>query len=227
MNVYRFLRLAFWVLTALASGLLAASASSAQGISGRFSSLLDQVSIARGAEEIAPESSAFGCGSGGATARATQSAADYVLFEGGAVRPLALSPDGSKLAVANTPANCLEIYQVSDQQLQLESSVMVGVEPVAVAFNGSDEVWVVNHLSDSVSVVSLAATPRVIATLQVGDEPRDIVSSLGRISPVPLLAPPSEGKITPSLRSTICIVRAPVAPTSGYLTPPLAAQKSS
>ena len=175
MNVYRFLRLAFWVLTALASGLLAASASSAQGISGRFSSLLDQVSIARGAEEIAPESSAFGCGSGGATARATQSAADYVLFEGGAVRPLALSPDGSKLAVANTPANCLEIYQVSDQQLQLESSVMVGVEPVAVAFNGSDEVWVVNHLSDSVSVVSLTATPRVIATLQVGDEPRDIV----------------------------------------------------
>lgn len=175
MDLRRFARLALWVLIALASGVLTASVSSAQGISGRFSSLLDQVSIARGAEEIAPESSAFGCGSGGATARATQSAGDYVLFEGGAVRPLALSSDGSKLAVANTPANCLEIYQVSDQQLQLESSVMVGLEPVAVAFNGSDEVWVVNHLSDSVSVVSLTATPRVIATLQVGDEPRDIV----------------------------------------------------
>ncbi len=40
------------------------------------------------------------------------------------------------------------------------------------------EVWVVNHLSDSVSVVELssaAAAARVVRTLLVGDEPRDIV----------------------------------------------------
>ena len=37
------------------------------------------------------------------------------------------------------------------------------------------EVWVVNHLSDSVSVVTLSGTPRVTRTLLVGDEPRDIV----------------------------------------------------
>ncbi|MFY0536535.1 hypothetical protein [Nannocystis pusilla] len=39
-----------------------------------------------------------------------------------------------------------------------------------------DEVWVVNHLSDSVSIVDVdSATPYVKRTLLVGDEPRDIV----------------------------------------------------
>ncbi|MEM6300461.1 MAG: hypothetical protein AAF749_01895 [Pseudomonadota bacterium] len=52
---------------------------------------------------------------------------------------------------------------------------MVGLEPVAVAFNGEDEAWVVNQLSDSVSIVSLGERPRVLQTLLVGDEPRDIV----------------------------------------------------
>src|SRR5262249_36500363 len=37
------------------------------------------------------------------------------------------------------------------------------------------EVWVVNQLSDSVSVVTLTGTPHVTRTLLVGDEPRDIV----------------------------------------------------
>ena len=55
-------------------------------------------------------------------------------------------------------------------------SVPVGLEPVAVAARTDGEVWVVNHLSDSVSVVDVAADPpRVVRTLLVGDEPRDIV----------------------------------------------------
>ena len=50
------------------------------------------------------------------------------------------------------------------------------MEPVAVAARSDSEAWVVNHLSDSVSVVDLASTPpRVTRTLLVGDEPRDIV----------------------------------------------------
>src|SRR5581483_1617047 len=48
----------------------------------------------------------------------------------------------------------------------------------------SNEAWVVNHLSDSVSIVSLGDEPatdaRVTRTLQVGDEPRDIVFAKGR-----------------------------------------------
>src|SRR5262249_51169861 len=56
-------------------------------------------------------------------------------------------------------------------------SVSVGLEPVAVAVRSQTEVWVVNHLSDSVSVidVSLGVNARVVRTLHVGDEPRDIV----------------------------------------------------
>ncbi|MEM8941607.1 MAG: hypothetical protein AAGC91_05580 [Pseudomonadota bacterium] len=98
-----------------------------------------------------------------------------MLFESGAVRPLAISSSGRKVLVANTPANCLEVYALTEEGLSFETSVMVGLEPVAVAFNGEDEAWVVNQLSDSVSIVALDDRPRVRKTLLVGDEPRDIV----------------------------------------------------
>src|SRR5262249_48969760 len=55
-------------------------------------------------------------------------------------------------------------------------TVPVGYEPVAVAARTDTEVWVVNHLSDSVSIVDLSGPqPRVVRTLLVGDEPRDLV----------------------------------------------------
>ena len=88
---------------------------------------------------------------------------------------MVLSADGRRLYVTNAPANCLEIYAVEGDSLRLASSVAVGLEPVAIAERNANEVWVVNHLSDSVSVVRLDGTPRVLRTLQVGDEPRDIV----------------------------------------------------
>ncbi|HVG85989.1 MAG TPA: hypothetical protein VM820_15790, partial [Vicinamibacterales bacterium] len=50
------------------------------------------------------------------------------------------------------------------------------LEPIAVAARSNNEVWVVNHLSDSVSVIALnGAQPYVKRTLLVADEPRDIV----------------------------------------------------
>jgi YVTN family beta-propeller protein len=98
----------------------------------------------------------------------------YTLFESGHVRPLALSPDGQRLYVVNTPNNCLEVY-ATDATLTPLASIPVGLEPVAVAAPTNDEVWVVNQLSDSVSVVDVSGVPHVKATLLVGDEPRDIV----------------------------------------------------
>jgi cytochrome c peroxidase len=92
------------------------------------------------------------------------------------VRPLALSPDGKTLFATNTPDNRLEIFKVTENGLASSGSVVVGLEPVAVAVRSPTEVWVVNHLSDSVSVVALGPSgPQVIRTLLVGDEPRDIV----------------------------------------------------
>lgn len=99
----------------------------------------------------------------------------YTLFESGQVRPLAWSPDGNRLYVANTPANRLDIFQLENSSLRLVNSVDVGLEPVAVAARDEGEVWVVNHLSDSVSVIDVRSTPHITQTLLVGDEPRDIV----------------------------------------------------
>ncbi len=102
----------------------------------------------------------------------------YTEFESGAVRPLALSADRRWLYATNTPDGRLEILQPSQGGLKRISSVTVGLEPVAVAARpSSTEVWVVNHVSDSVSVVDVGDPqhPRVTRTLHVGDEPRDIV----------------------------------------------------
>src|SRR5581483_4373032 len=107
------------------------------------------------------------------TARAT---AAFVNFETGQVRPLALSPDGTRLFAANTPDNRLEILTVSASGIAHAASVPVGLEPVAVAARSDSEVWVVNHLSDSISIVDVASDPpRVVRTIQTCDEPRDIV----------------------------------------------------
>lgn len=114
---------------------------------------------------------------------AAETSNSYTLFESGQVRPLALSADGHLLFAANTPDNRLEVFAVKKSGLEHCGSISVGLEPVAVAVRKSSEVWVVNHLSDSVSIVKIAhkackkniVPGRVVKTLQVGDEPRDIV----------------------------------------------------
>jgi len=107
---------------------------------------------------------------------ARPSAATFVTFESGQVRPLALSPDGTRLFAVDTPDNRLEVLAVGPSGLTHQASIPVGLEPVAVAARTNGEVWVVNHLSDSVSVVDVGSTPpRVVRTLLVGDEPRDVV----------------------------------------------------
>jgi DNA-binding beta-propeller fold protein YncE len=113
----------------------------------------------------------------GALASTVRAGTPFTAFESGQVRPLAMSPDGSKLFAVNTPDNRVEVYQVHNKDLEKLYSIQVGLEPVAVAARTNTEVWVVNLLSDSVSIVdlSVANTPRVVRTLLVGDEPRDIV----------------------------------------------------
>ncbi|MGY0218354.1 YncE family protein [Endozoicomonadaceae bacterium StTr2] len=114
------------------------------------------------------------------------SAADspsFIAFESAPVRPVARYQQ--KLLVTNIPDNVLEIFTIDGNgRLKPDASVYVGMEPVAVAVReGSNgpEAWVVNHLSDSISVVDLSSKPyRVKRTLLVGDEPRDIVFARDR-----------------------------------------------
>ncbi len=101
----------------------------------------------------------------------------FIGFESTPTRPIAMSADGKYLYVTNTSNHSLDIFAV-DQQGSLTpiDSVTVGLDPVAVALNSSGEVWVVNHVSDSVSVVDVSGVPaRVTRTILVGDEPSDIV----------------------------------------------------
>jgi YVTN family beta-propeller protein len=112
----------------------------------------------------------------GAVAAPLPAAASFVNFETGQVRPLALSADGTRLFAINTPDNRLEIFTVDAGTLSHSGSVPVGLEPIAVAVRNAGEVWVVNHLSDSLSIVDVATDPpRVVRTIQTCDEPRDIV----------------------------------------------------
>ena len=105
-----------------------------------------------------------------------QAQSDYYLFESGHVRPMTLSPDGSRLFAVNTPDNRLEIFDIGTDGLVHSESVAVGMEPVTVAARSNDEVWVVNHLSDSVSIIDVSSSPAQLSqTLLVGDEPRDLV----------------------------------------------------
>eukprot|EP00913_Durusdinium_trenchii_P028393 g26621.t1 len=94
---------------------------------------------------------------------------------GQSARPLTISADGAHLYAVNTPANSVSVYSLlRPDKPVLKQEIPVGLEPVSVAVRSNDEVWVVNHISDSISIVrpSLGA---VIDTLPVGDAPGDIV----------------------------------------------------
>jgi YVTN family beta-propeller protein len=103
----------------------------------------------------------------------------FVNWENLSVHPLALTPDGSTLIVCNTPDARLEVFDVSGGLPVALGSVPVGLDPVSVRARSDSEAWVVNRISDSVSVVDLP-TLRVRATLRTLDEPADVVFAGGK-----------------------------------------------
>jgi YVTN family beta-propeller protein len=99
---------------------------------------------------------------------------DYENFESPQVHPLALTPDGTRLLVLNTPNHRLVVLSLEGPTPVLEIEIPVGLEPVSVRARNNREVWVANWLSDSVSIVDLE-TLDVVQTLDVGDEPTDVL----------------------------------------------------
>jgi DNA-binding beta-propeller fold protein YncE len=107
-------------------------------------------------------------------------AQDFVNFESPSIHPISIATDGTRLFAVNTPDNRLAIYSVTQQGNPiLLREVFVGLEPVSVRPRTKDEVWVVNYLSDSVSVVDINKGV-VTATLRVVDEPADVVFAAGK-----------------------------------------------
>src|SRR6266542_1046250 len=107
--------------------------------------------------------------------QAARGAADsFVNFETPPVHPIALSPDGGQLAVCNLADGRLELFDVSSGTAVSVGSVPVGLDPVSVRYRTASEAWVVNHISDSISVVDVEAR-RVVATIQTLDTPADVI----------------------------------------------------
>src|SRR5262245_11789032 len=108
------------------------------------------------------------------------SAQSYVNFEGKLTRPICLSPDGTKLFAVNTPDARLSVFDITHPLNPfLIGEIPVGVEPVSVNPRNNDEVWVVNEVSDSISIVSVS-NRLVVDTLYVKDEPADVVFAGGK-----------------------------------------------
>lgn len=111
----------------------------------------------------------------------TVSAADlpHVNWENHPIRAVDLSPDRTLLAVAHTADNRVQFFDVREAEPVPAGHVVVGVDPVAVRFRNDGELWVANHISDSISIVDVAAR-RVRSTLATADEPFDIAFAGGR-----------------------------------------------
>ncbi len=104
----------------------------------------------------------------------------YVNYEGKQTSPIRLSPDGTRLFAVNTPDARLSVFDVSNPSNPiLIAEIPVGVEPVSVNPRNNDEVWVVNEVSDSISIVSVSRH-LVIDTIYVQDEPADVAFAAGK-----------------------------------------------
>ncbi len=97
-------------------------------------------------------------------------------WESAHVHPIATTPSGMRLLAVNTADQRVEMFDLSgDASLpRAMTSIAVGLEPISVRTRSDSEAWVVNQLSDSISVIDLSSG-RVTYTLHTGDEPADVV----------------------------------------------------
>ncbi|MHC4378714.1 MAG: YncE family protein, partial [Planctomycetota bacterium] len=79
----------------------------------------------------------------------------FINWEHPHVTPLGITPSGSRLLAVNTPDNRLEIFDTSGLQPVALEPIPVGLDPVSVRVRNEYEAWVVNHVSDTISVIDL------------------------------------------------------------------------
>ncbi|MDG2306886.1 MAG: hypothetical protein P8R42_20025 [Candidatus Binatia bacterium] len=93
-------------------------------------------------------------------------------FSSPQAQPIVLLPDGSRVYVANTPADTVDVIDTASGSIV--TRIDVGIDPVGLAVRpDGKEVWVANHVSDSVSVIDSdsgsATYDQVVATVQAYD----------------------------------------------------------
>lgn len=98
----------------------------------------------------------------------------HVNWENHPVHPLDRAPNGTLLAVAHTADHRVQLFDITGARPKSIGHIPVGVDPVSVRFRSNTELWVVNHVSDSISIVDVEARS-VKATILTMDEPYDVV----------------------------------------------------
>ena len=98
----------------------------------------------------------------------------FVNWETPPIHPLEMTPDGTKLLATNIADGRLEVFSLVSGTPVWTASIPVGLDPVSIRTRSNTEAWVVNRISDTVSIVNLT-TLNVVATLTPGDEPGDVV----------------------------------------------------
>ncbi len=113
--------------------------------------------------------------SAGLATRAQAPAPVFANFEPAQTNPIRLSADGKRLFAVNTPNASVSVFDVSiPGSPKLLAEIPVGLGPVSVNPLSDDEAWVVNQVSNSISVVSVS---KGIATdtINIKIEPMDVV----------------------------------------------------
>jgi len=105
----------------------------------------------------------------------------FINFESPMVKPLTVNSAGTRLYATNTPGNALVVMDIAGPStpMRVLNTIPVGLDPVSVAIQpGTNDrtVWVVNHISDDVSVIDMQ-TGTVTRIIHVGDEPVNILFS--------------------------------------------------
>lgn len=98
----------------------------------------------------------------------------FVNWESPHVHPLDKTPSGNRLLAVNTADNRLEVFDITSGLPYSVGAIPVGLDPVSVRARTETEAWVVNRVSDTISIVDLN-TMNVVRTLATKDEPADVV----------------------------------------------------
>lgn len=110
---------------------------------------------------------------------ATQATSNFVHWETAHVHPLELTPNRAHLLAVNTADARVEVFGVAAGDLNRLNGFAVGIDPVSVRARTDTEIWVVNQISDSISIVDLP-TGRTLRTLLTEDKPADVVFANSR-----------------------------------------------
>jgi YVTN family beta-propeller protein len=175
------------------------------------------VAVILGSAYVIAFLSGVGCGGGGGGGGFVHEAAGFSLFESPQADPILVSPDGTRLFVLLTTGGRLRVIDTAT--LSVIRRVEIGADPVSLALrpNGS-ELWVANHVSDSVSVISLAPGPQqyhIVETIQAVDV-ANLISDFDE--PVGIaFANDDKAYVALSSRNRIAVVDANTYTVTGFL----------